>query len=89
METLTAGLDYDWLARLNQTGGSIHNTAISAAFLAAQAGTPVTMPVVLEAARTEFRKLERPINEADFRWQEAVARTVRVISDDSLYLSRG
>ena len=42
--------------------------------LAAQAETPVTMPVVLEAARTEFRKLERPINEADFRWQEAVAR---------------
>ena len=26
------------------------------------------MPLVLEAARTEFRKLDRPINEADFRW---------------------
>ena len=36
----------------------------------AGAGTPVTMPLVLDAARTEFRKLERPINEADFRWQE-------------------
>ena len=28
------------------------------------------MPLVLEAARTEFRKLEKPINEADFRWLE-------------------
>ncbi len=27
-----------------------------------------TMPLVLEAARDEFRKLERPINEPDFRW---------------------
>jgi hypothetical protein len=51
------------------TGGSIHNIALNAAFLAAQAGTPVTMAVVLQAARSEFRKLERPINEADFSWQ--------------------
>jgi hypothetical protein len=63
------GLDLDRLARLNLTGGGIHNVALNAAFLAAQAGTPVTMPLVLEAARVEFRKLERPINEADFRWQ--------------------
>ena len=28
----------------------------------------MTMPLVLDAARAEFRKLERPINEADFRW---------------------
>jgi hypothetical protein len=28
------------------------------------------MTLVLDAARAEFRKLERPINEADFRWQE-------------------
>ena len=53
-------LDFDRLARLNLTGGSIHNIALNAAFLAAQAGTPVTMPIVLTAARTEFRKLEKP-----------------------------
>jgi hypothetical protein len=70
-ETPTRGLDYARLARLNLTGGSIHNTALNAAFLAAQAGSRVSMPVVLEAARAEFRKLERPINEADFRWTEA------------------
>ena len=74
--TPTSGLDFDRLARLNVTGGHVHNIAMNAAFLAAQAGTPVTMPIVLTAARTEFRKLEKPINEADFRWQpraEAVA----------------
>jgi SpoVK/Ycf46/Vps4 family AAA+-type ATPase len=74
--TPTSGLDFDRLARLNVTGGHVHNIALNAAFLAAQAGTPVTMPLVLTAARTEFRKLEKPINEADFRWQprpEAVA----------------
>jgi hypothetical protein len=65
-----AALDYDRLARLNITGGHIHNIALNAAFLAAGAGTPVTMPLVLDAARSEFRKIERPINEADFRWQD-------------------
>jgi len=67
------GLDYERLARLNLTGGNIHNVAINAAFLAARAGAPITMPLAMEAARSEFRKLERPINEADFRWQEPVA----------------
>ena len=65
-----AVLDYDRLARLNITGGHIHNIALNAAFLAAGAGTPVTMPLILDAARSEFRKIERPINEADFRWQD-------------------
>jgi hypothetical protein len=65
------GIDYPRLARLNLTGGSIHNIALNAAFLAVQAGTAVTMPIVLDAARSEFRKLEKPINEADFRWLEA------------------
>ncbi len=63
-------LDYDRLARLNLAGGSIHNTALNAAFMAAESGTPVSMPLVLNAARAEFRKLERPVNEADFRWQQ-------------------
>jgi ATPase family associated with various cellular activities (AAA) len=63
-------LDFDRLARLNLTGGNIHSVALNASFLAAGTGQSVTMPVVLEAARTEFRKLERPINEADFRHPE-------------------
>lgn len=61
-------LDYDWLARLPLTGGNIHTIALNAAFLAAQRGQPVDMPVVLKAARSEMKKLDKPVNEADFRW---------------------
>ena len=60
-------LDYDRLARFNITGGNIHGIALNAAFMAAQCGSHVTMPIVLSAVRTEFRKLDKPINEAEFR----------------------
>ena len=50
--------------------GIVTGIALNAAFLAAAAGTPVTMPLILDSARSEFRKIERPINEADFRWQD-------------------
>lgn len=71
-EVPTENLDFARLARLNLTGGSIHNIALNAAFLAAQKGTGVTMPLVLQSARAEFRKLDRPINEVDFRYLEPV-----------------
>jgi predicted nucleic acid-binding protein len=64
-------LDIDRLARLALTGGSIQGIALNAAFAAATAGLQITMPLVLEAARAEFRKLDKPINEADFRWLES------------------
>jgi hypothetical protein len=60
-------LDYDRLARFNITGGNIHSIALNAAFMAAQLNSNVTMPILLGAARTEFRKLDKPINEAEFR----------------------
>ena len=66
-QTPTEGLDFNRLARLNLTGGSIHNIALNAAFMAAGAGVSVTMQLVLAAARSEFRKLDRPVNEVDFR----------------------
>jgi len=62
-------LDFDQLARLNLTGGSIHSVALNAAFLAAGAGGPVTMAMVMEAARTELKKLGRVVNELEFRRQ--------------------
>ena len=74
-DTPLAGIDFQRLAKLNLTGGSIHNIALNAAFLAAQTRSRVTMPIVLEAARTEFRKIEKPLNEADFRWLEPVDAT--------------
>jgi hypothetical protein len=69
-EVPKANLDYHRLARLNLNGGSIHNIAINAAFMAAQEGVPVSMPLLLSAAKAEFRKMERPIKEKDFLWQE-------------------
>jgi hypothetical protein len=66
----TAALDFDRLAKLSITGASVHNIALSAAFLAAQRKTPLSMPIVLEAARTEMKKLEKPVNELDFQWSE-------------------
>jgi hypothetical protein len=65
-----ARLDYDRLGRLNLTGGSIHNIALNAAFVAAGRDVQVSMPLLLESARTELRKLDKPINEADLRWVE-------------------
>ncbi|MGH7512747.1 MAG: AAA family ATPase [Gemmatimonadales bacterium] len=64
----TSALDFDRLARLSLTGGSIHNIALNSAFLAAGADGAVTMPRVLEAARGELRKMERPVSEAELRW---------------------
>jgi hypothetical protein len=66
------GIDFPRLARLNLAGGSINKIALNAAFLAAQTGSPVTMPLVFDAARTEFRASEKPIDEAMFRWLEPV-----------------
>ncbi len=68
--TPVEALDYDRLAKLNLAGGSIHNVALNSAFLAARAGTSVTMPLVFDAARTEFRKLDKPVNESDFRYSK-------------------
>lgn len=74
-QTPLRNLDFDRLARLNLTGGSIHNAALNAAFLGAQANSPVTMPLALAAAKAEFVKLDRPVNEADFRWLESTGAT--------------
>lgn len=65
--TPVEGLEVERLAKLNLTGASIHNAALNAAFLGA-CSSVVTMKEVLEAARYEFKKLERPINEAEFRY---------------------
>jgi len=66
-KTETQGLDFQRLARLNVSGGNIHTIALNAAFLAADRKSPVTMEHLLEAARAEMQKLERTLNEGDFR----------------------
>jgi hypothetical protein len=55
------------LARLAVTGGSIRNIAIAAAFLAADAGQPVTGAHILQAAATEYAKLNKTLTDAETR----------------------
>jgi hypothetical protein len=62
--TPTACLDYRQLARLSLSGGNIRNVAMNAAFLAAEAGSPVTMRHIAAAARAEFMKIDKTLNEA-------------------------
>lgn len=70
--TPVANLDYDRLARLNIAGGSVRTIALNAAFMAADLRTDVTMPLLLDAARDEMHKLEKPVSEADLKWTEAL-----------------
>ena len=52
----------------------IRNIALNAAFCAAGRQTPVTTELVLEMARVEFRKLQLPVSDADFRVPAQVVR---------------
>ena len=55
----TEGIDLDKLARLNVPGGNIRNIALSAAYMAAEANSPLRMAHLLAAARRECAKLDR------------------------------
>ena len=80
-ETPLGELDYARLARLSLTGGNIANVALNAAFMAAERGSSVTMPLVLAAARSEYEKIERSINEADFVWEERPRSALRSVHE--------
>ena len=67
------GLDYDHLARFDVSGGMTRNIALNAAFLAAAADSQITMPLVLQAAQEEFRKLKQSARQRDFVWSPRVA----------------
>ena len=58
------GIDYRRLALFDVSGGSIYNIALHAAFLAAEAGSPVRMAHLIEAARGEYMRLEKPFPES-------------------------
>jgi hypothetical protein len=64
-DTPTENLSHDKLALLGVPGGNIRNIALNAAFLAAGAGSPVTMGHLVRAARTELAKMEKPLSEAE------------------------
>jgi hypothetical protein len=61
------GVDFDFLAeRFKLAGGNITGAALHAAFLAADAGDPITMDHVIRALKREFQKMGRLRTEADF-----------------------
>ena len=61
----TQDLDFQKLAQLNLAGGHIRNIALNAAFLAADADTPLQMAPLLRAAQREYAKLEKPLTEVE------------------------
>jgi hypothetical protein len=64
-QTPTENLNPARLARLNVAGGNIRNIALHAAFLAADADEPVRMDHLIQAARHEYSKLEKPLTESE------------------------
>ncbi|MGE0726905.1 MAG: ATP-binding protein [Acidimicrobiia bacterium] len=55
-----ADVDVDFLAhRFRLPGGAIHNVALTAAFLAADSGQPITMDTVMAAMSREYAKMGR------------------------------
>ncbi|MEM8639091.1 MAG: ATP-binding protein [Cyanobacteria bacterium P01_G01_bin.54] len=61
----TEGLHYRRLAELNVTGANIRNIALTAAFLAADRGEPITMALMLQASRAEYNKLGRTLSSTE------------------------
>lgn len=60
-------LDLGFAARsFNLAGGSIRSIAITAAYLAAGAGHPVSMADLMRATHREYRKMGRLIHESEF-----------------------
>lgn len=70
-----ADIDFGALSRLELNGGSIHNIAINASFLAAADGEPISMRHLMTAAARECAKLDKLITPAEFgqHYQTVVA----------------
>jgi SpoVK/Ycf46/Vps4 family AAA+-type ATPase len=63
-------IDYDALARLDIAGGNIVVIAINAAFLAAAEEKPVSMAHIAQAAKSEFRKIDREFRMTWKGWEQ-------------------
>jgi ATP-dependent 26S proteasome regulatory subunit len=66
-ETPTKGLDARKLAQLNVAGGTIRNIALHATFLAADEDATVQMRHLLQAARGEYARLEKPLSAMEMK----------------------
>jgi SpoVK/Ycf46/Vps4 family AAA+-type ATPase len=61
------GVDEVKLAKLSVAGGNIRNIALNAAFIAAQARESVRMEHILQAAKNEYAKMERPLTDTEVK----------------------
>ncbi len=64
----------DLAHRFRLTGGHIRNIALGAAFLAADDGEMIEMKHLLRAARREFQKMGKVVDEADFALPQDVGQ---------------
>ncbi|MDP5220836.1 ATP-binding protein [Ruegeria sp. 2205SS24-7] len=62
-----ADIDLQMLARLSVPGGVIRNIALNAAFLAAEAGAPLSMAHLFRAAHLDAMKRDTALSEAETR----------------------
>ena len=60
-------LDYLKLAKLSVAGGNIRNIALNSAFIAADHNEPVQMKHILQAAKIEYIKLEKPMMDTEVK----------------------
>ncbi len=67
MPLLDAGVDVNFLATFNITGGNIKNIALSAAFLAAGESSSVKMKHIIRATKREFQKMGKICTSEEFR----------------------
>lgn len=66
-QTPTLDLDYLKLAKLSVAGGNIRNIALNSAFIAADHNEPVQMKHILQAAKIEYIKLEKPMMDTEIK----------------------
>jgi hypothetical protein len=66
-QTPLAELDFGKLAKLNVAGGNIRSIVLNAAFIAADAQEAIAMKHILQAAKSEYLKLERPLTDSEIK----------------------
>jgi hypothetical protein len=72
-------MDLAFLARaFKLSGGNIRNIVLAAAYMAAEAGQPITMADLVRATQREYRKLGRMVVESEFGgYYPMLSRTIR------------
>ncbi len=65
-QTPLGELNFGALAQLEVPGGNIKNIVLNGAFLAAEAGTAVTMAHLMRSAKREYAKIDKMIKAAEF-----------------------